>query len=271
MRQYTTDCLPSDGSGWTLGMACHKTPTVPDVVAPLDLAGGPKTAQYNNEDAPSVDMARRADIIVSGLVQGVGFRYMVRCAARQCRLKGEVENLEDETVRITCEGEERDVVKFVKAVRGAKKPIEIDDVRIEYSEPTGGFKNFRVILGDQLTEMSEGFGTGSAYLSLILDKQDQMLNKADRMLDKQDQMLDKQDQMLDKQDQMLDKQDQMLDKQDQMLDKQDQMLDKQDVTTNEIRSLSSSMHDMMDARFQRLEEEISKIKARLPDSYRKVG
>ena len=188
-------------------------------------------------------MARRADIIVSGLVQGVGFRYMVRCAARQCRLKGEVENLEDETVRITCEGEERDVVKFVKAVRGAKKPIEIDDVRIEYSEPTGGFKNFRVILGDQLTEMSEGFGTGSAYLSLILDKQDQMLNKADRMLDKQDQMLDK----------------------------QDQMLDKQDVTTNEIRSLSSSMHDMMDARFQRLEEEISKIKARLPDSYRKVG
>ena len=202
-------------------------------------------------------MARRADIIVSGLVQGVGFRYMVRCAARQCRLKGEVENLEDETVRITCEGEERDVVKFIKAVRGAKKPIEIDDVRIEYSEPTGGFKNFRVILGDQLTEMSEGFGTGSAYLSLILDKQDQMLNKADRMLDKQDQMLDKQDQMLDKQDQML--------------DKQDQMLDKQDVTTNEIRSLSSSMHDMMDARFQRLEEEISKIKARLPDSYRKVG
>ena len=195
-------------------------------------------------------MARRADIIVSGLVQGVGFRYMVRCAARQCRLKGEVENLEDETVRITCEGEERDVVKFIKAVRGAKKPIEIDDVRIEYSEPTGGFKNFRVILGDQLTEMSEGFGTGSAYLSLILDKQDQML---------------------DKQDQMLDKQDQMLDKQDQMLDKQDQMLDKQDVTTNEIRSLSSSMHDMMDARFQRLEEEISKIKARLPDSYRKVG
>ena len=243
MRQYTTDCLPSDGSGWTLGMACHKTPTVPDVVAPLDLAGGPKTAQYNNEDAPSVGMARRADIIVSGLVQGVGFRYMVRCAARQCRLKGEVENLEDETVRITCEGEERDVVKFIKAVRGAKKPIEIDDVRIEYSEPTGGFKNFRVILGDQLTEMSEGFGTGSAYLSLILDKQDQMLNKADRMLDKQDRMLDK----------------------------QDQMLDKQDVTTNEIRSLSSSMHDMMDARFQRLEEEISKIKARLPDSYRKVG
>lgn len=62
----------------------------------------PKIAQHNNEDAPSVGMNRRADITVSGLVQGVGFRYMVRGAARQCLLKGEVENMEDETVRITC-------------------------------------------------------------------------------------------------------------------------------------------------------------------------
>ena len=175
----------------------------------------PKIAQYNNEDTPSVGMDRHVDIVVSGLVQGVGFRYMVRSAARQCLLKGEVENLEDDTVRIACEGEERNIVRFVKAVRSAKRPVEVDDVRIEYSEPTGRFKRFRIIVGDQLTEMLEGFGTGSAYLRL-------------------------------------------------MLDKQDMMLDKQDVVINEIRSLSSNMHDMMDARFQRLEDEISKIKARLP-------
>ena len=174
-------------------------------------------------------MERRADIIISGLVQGVGFRYMIRGVAYQCTLKGEVENLEDGNVRITCEGEEKNIIKLVKAVRSVKKPIEVDEVRIEYSEPTGRFKNFRMKLGDQLMEMSEGFGTGSAYLRMMLDKQDQML-----------------------------------DKQDQMLDKQDQMLDKQDVTINEIRSLSSNMHDMMDARFQRLEAEISKIKTRLP-------
>ena len=167
-------------------------------------------------------MNRRADIIVSGVVQGVGFRYMVRGAARQCQLKGEVENLEDDTVRITCEGEEGDIGKLVEEVRNAKKPIEVDDVQVEYSEPTGGFKNFRIIMGDQLTEMSEGFGTGSAYLRIVLDKQDAML------------------------------------------DKQDAMLDKQDVVASEIRSLSSNMHDMMDARFQRLEDEIAKIKAKLP-------
>ena len=133
---------------------------------------------------------------------------MVRGAARQCLLKGEVENIGDETVRITCEGEERNIVKLVEAVRSAKKPIEVDYIRIEYSEPTGRFKNFRIVIGDQLREMSEGFGTGSTYISL--------------------------------------------------------MLDKYDVVINEIRSISSNMHDMMDARFQRLEDEISKIKARLP-------
>ena len=104
---------------------------------------------------------------------------MVRRAANQYRLKGEIENLEDETVRITCEGEEGNVAKFVEAVRGAKKPIEVDDVRIEYSEPTGGFKSFRLILGDQLAEMSEGFGTYSAYLGLMLDRYDRFLDKQD--------------------------------------------------------------------------------------------
>lgn len=134
-----------------------------------------KIMQYNNEDAPSVGMNRRADIIVSGWVQGVGFRYMVRGAARQCLLKGEVENMEDDTVRITCEGKERNIVKFVEAVRMAKKPIEVDNVQIEYSEPTGRFKNFRIIMGDYLTELVEGFRTYNAYLRLMVDNMDKHL------------------------------------------------------------------------------------------------
>ena len=125
-----------------------------------------KIAQHNNEDVPSADMNRRAGIIASGLVQGVGFRQMVRGAARQCLLKGEVENMKDETVRITCEGEERNIVEFVEAVRSAKKPVEVDDIRIEYSEPTGRFKNFRIIVGDYLMEMTEGFSTNAEYLRL---------------------------------------------------------------------------------------------------------
>ena len=119
-------------------------------------------------------MNRRADMIVSGLVQGVGFRHMVRGAARRCLLKGEVENLEDETVRITCEGEEEDIGRLVEAVRNAEKPIEVDDVQVEYSEPAGGFKNFRIITGDRLTEIAEGIGASAAYLRMAQDKWDRV-------------------------------------------------------------------------------------------------
>ncbi len=55
----------------------------------------------------------------------------------------------------------------------------------------------------------------------------------------------------------------MNNKQDQMPGKQDQMPGKQDQTTAEIRSLSNNMHDMMDDRFQRLENEIHQIKEKI--------
>ncbi len=127
-------------------------------------------------------MNRRADITVSGLVQGVGFRHMARGAARQCLLRGEVENLEDETVRITCEGDEGDIERFVEAVRSAEKPIGVDDVQVEYSEPTGRFKNFRIIIGDQLTGMSEGIGVSAAYLRMALDKWDLARDRQDGVI-----------------------------------------------------------------------------------------
>ena len=102
---------------------------------------------------------------------------MARVAAQKCRLRGEVENLENDTVRITCEGEKRNIDKFVEAIRSAKKPIEVYDVQIEYSEPTGRFKKFTIIMGDQSTEMFEGLITGLAHLRMMLDKQDGVINE----------------------------------------------------------------------------------------------
>ncbi len=176
-----------------------------------------------------------ANITVSGLVQGVGFRYMTRRLAKKHALKGKVENLEDETVRIVCEGKKTNIEGFADAIRRAPEPVEVDDIHIEYVKPTGMYQNFTIVMGDMLKEMVEGHATGAVYLDFILQKQDQMLGK----------------------------QDQMLGKQDQMLGKQDQMLGKQEETITEIRTLSSSIRNTMDSRFQRLEDEIIKIKTKL--------
>ncbi len=47
----------------------------------------------------------RATILVSGKVQGVGLRNSVKNVAKEIGLKGSVENLEDESVLIICEGD----------------------------------------------------------------------------------------------------------------------------------------------------------------------
>ena len=109
-----------------------------------------------------------------------------------------------------------------------EKPIEIDDIQVEYGQPTGKYKGFKIVLGDTCAEIVEGHATGAMYLHDIRGKQDQMLEK-----------------------------------QDQMLEKQDQMLEKQDNVISEIRVLSSDVRAMIDTRFQQLEDEITKIKTKL--------
>ncbi len=143
---------------------------------------------------------KRANITVSGLVQGVGFRYAVRSMARQHGLNGEVVNMEDGSVRIACEGEDGSIEMFIEAVRNAERPVEVDDIRADYSEPTGEYRTFRIVLGDFLEEMVEGHATGAMYLHGIMKSQDRMLENQDRMLENQDRMLENQDRMLGERD-----------------------------------------------------------------------
>ena len=199
----------------------------------------------------------RADMIVSGIVQGVGFRYMVQMAAMQYSLKGEVENLEDMTVRISCEGEEDSIAEFIKAVRNADSPMRVDDIQVEYSKHSGKYKVFKIIFGDMLGEMAEGHATGAMYLRDIRDTQKEMLGKQDQMIEKQDQTIA----AIHSSTKMLsEKQDQTI----AAIHSSTKMLsEKQDQTNREIRNMSTSNREMLDSRFEKLEREIAKIKTRL--------
>ena len=54
----------------------------------------------------------RLHVVVRGRVQGVGFRWFVREAARRRNLAGWVRNLQDGGVEIAAEGPEREVGAF---------------------------------------------------------------------------------------------------------------------------------------------------------------
>ncbi len=219
----------------------------------------------------------RAEMVVEGDVQGVGFRYFVRRAARRLGVKGFVENLETGAVKVVAEASKERVEKLVERIKSAPPPIAVDEITVTYGKPTGEFKTFKIVVKDLAEEMVEGFATGASYfeimfekqdkalvkLDTLIEKQDLMLAKQDQMLQKQDLMLEKQDQMLGKMDLMLEKQDQMLQKQGQMLQKQDEMVERQDVLVDEVKGLRRDVSSLMEDRIARIERDVAMIKARL--------
>jgi len=58
----------------------------------------------------------KARIIVDGVVQGVGYRALVKQVARQLKLRGLVRNLEATKVEIFCEGQENKIREFLTQV-----------------------------------------------------------------------------------------------------------------------------------------------------------
>jgi acylphosphatase len=68
-------------------------------------------------------------LIVTGRVQGVGFRWFVRETARRVGLAGWVYNRPDGAVELAAEGDDESVALLRKAVRSGPPGAWVDDVR----------------------------------------------------------------------------------------------------------------------------------------------
>lgn len=79
----------------------------------------------------------RTHVFVSGTVQGVYYRASTRDAAREAGVDGWVRNLDDGRVEAVFEGEEADVEAMVEWCHTGSPRADVDDVAVEYGEPTG--------------------------------------------------------------------------------------------------------------------------------------
>lgn len=87
---------------------------------------------------------RQLRMIVSGRVQGVGFRYTARDEAQDLGLKGWVRNRPSGEVEIVAEGRE-DVLKMLAAWAHLGPPAaHVSRVHEEWSEYSGQFADFRI-------------------------------------------------------------------------------------------------------------------------------
>ncbi len=70
-------------------------------------------------------MSRR-HVAVSGVVQGVGFRWFVREQARALGIAGRVKNLDDGSVEVEAEGDDAAMAAFVDRLREGPRGARVE-------------------------------------------------------------------------------------------------------------------------------------------------
>ena len=86
-------------------------------------------------------MTRRVVAVVSGSVQGVGYRWFVRSRAETAGLAGSATNLPDGRVEVVLEGEDAAVSAVLADLEGPRAPgaVRRIDVRDEPARGSAGF------------------------------------------------------------------------------------------------------------------------------------
>jgi acylphosphatase len=87
-------------------------------------------------------VARR--FLVSGRVQGVGYRYFTQDIARQEGLTGVVRNLADGRVEALAEGDDESLTRFEAALRRGPSHARVAGVEVDSVPPTGSYMDFHV-------------------------------------------------------------------------------------------------------------------------------
>jgi len=85
-----------------------------------------------------------AEILVNGLVQGVGFRYFVVKHASRLKLNGYVENLFTGEVHTVVEGEKATIEELFNLIKLGPSHAHVKNSRIDWFEYKNEFDSFEV-------------------------------------------------------------------------------------------------------------------------------
>jgi acylphosphatase len=87
---------------------------------------------------------KRAEYRVTGLVQGVGYRYFVYRKATALGLKGLAKNLYDGSVLVVAEGEEDKLQELYKQLKIGPSHSYVEKVEVSYSDAKNEFTGFEI-------------------------------------------------------------------------------------------------------------------------------
>ena len=88
------------------------------------------------------DSIKQVHLLISGYVQGVGYREFVRSNAKKLDLKGWTRNLSDQRVEIVVQGTEENIKKLIKLCEEGPFLAEVKNIAIEWQGATEKFDSF---------------------------------------------------------------------------------------------------------------------------------
>jgi acylphosphatase len=79
---------------------------------------------------------------ISGMVQGVGYRYFIMRKATEYNIKGYVKNLYDGGVEVEAEGSEKNLKLLIKDLENGPDICKVDKIRSKWFDDEKNYKTF---------------------------------------------------------------------------------------------------------------------------------
>lgn len=100
---------------------------------------------YNNYfDRIMIENIKTYNILISGRVQGVGFRYFAVSVAEKYDVKGYVKNIPGAKVEIVCQGEEEELKSFMEEVKKGPAFSVVADTSVKEVPEYDKYNSFEI-------------------------------------------------------------------------------------------------------------------------------
>lgn len=87
---------------------------------------------------------KQLHLIVTGRVQGVGFRYFAQMKAHDHQITGWVRNRTDGTVEIVAEGEKQNIYHYLKHIQDGSPFSTVKAVKVDERDAVSNFHSFTI-------------------------------------------------------------------------------------------------------------------------------
>ncbi len=92
-----------------------------------------------------IEKSLRIHILITGRVQGVGFRYFVKNKCDELKIYGWTRNLGEDQVEILAEGSHTNLIYLIDIVKIGPPSSFVSNVHVDWLEPEDKYSSFQIM------------------------------------------------------------------------------------------------------------------------------